>query len=114
MPIQITTTVSQVSDWTPDEKLAAIQRIMKANELRTDKMPFDTNANIRANYATILGEAASAEHLKALSEATDASGLGLVLSDDQRIRIRKAAISAVQSGKSAESVVTAMEAAAAK
>lgn len=105
--------VSQVQDWTSDEKLAVIQRIVKANELRTDKLPFDTNANIRAGYATILGEAATAEHLKALSEATDASGLGLVLSEDQRTRIRKAAISAVQSGKSAENVVVAIEAAAA-
>ncbi len=115
MPILITTTVSQVQDWTPDEKLAAIQRIVKANELRTAKLPFDTNANIRASYATILGEAAAAEHLKALSEATDASGLSLAgFSDDQKTRIRKAAIAAAQSGKSAESVVTAIEAAAAK
>lgn len=110
MSILITTTVSQVQDWTPDEKFAAIQRIVKANELRTDKLPFDTNINIKNSYQTLLGEEVLSTHLTNIDNiVADTNGLlsaGYADTDVQTVR--KAMIQKAQSGKSPASIVAAI------
>ena len=110
MPMTLTATVNGALDAT--EKLAMIQAIVKINQLRVDRLQFDTNANIKSSYETILKEALDSIHIANLAAATDQGGLELAGFDKaQRVRIDKAAIAAVQSGKSPEAVVAAIEAA---
>ena len=110
MPITLTAAVVGTLDAT--EKLAMIQAIVKINQLRVDRLPFDTNVAIKSSYETILKEALDAVHIANLASATDQSGLELAgFSEEQRKRVNKFAVTAAQSGKSPESIVAAIEAA---
>ena len=108
----ITLTAAGVGTLDATEKLAMIQAIVKINQLRVDRLPFDTNVAIKSSYETLLKEALDSIHIANLASATDQSGLELAgFTEEQRVRVRKALIAAAQSGKSPEAVVVAVEAA---
>ena len=109
MPITLTAAVVGTLDAT--EKLAMIQAIVKINQLRVDRLPFDTNVAIKSSYETLLKEALDSIHIANLASATDQSGLELAgFTEEQRKRVNKFIVNAVQTGKSPESVITAIEA----
>ena len=110
MAITVAAIVSGVLD--PNERIVAIQTIVRANKLRVQQLPFDTGPNIKTSYETLLSEGVVSAHLANTSSAVDQTGLELAgVSEDQRTRVRKFIISAVQSGKSPEAVIAAIEAA---
>lgn len=110
MAITLAANVSGTMD--ANEKLTMIQTIVRANKLRVQQLPFDSNASIKTSYEVLLTEGANSTHLANLAAAVDQSGLELAgVTYDQRTRVRKFIIAAVQSGKSPEAVVAAIEAA---
>ena len=109
MPITLTAAVVGTLDTT--EKLAMIQAIVKINQLRVDKLPTGTNVEIKASYERVLTEALNSIHQTNLA-AIDFSSLDLNgITTEQKARVAKFMLSALQSGKDPEAVVAAIESA---
>ena len=109
MPITLAANVSGVPDTT--EKVTMVQALTKINQLRVDKLPIGTNVEIKASYERILTEALNSIHQTNLA-ALDFSSLDLNgITTEQKARVAKFMLSALQSGKDPEAVVVAIESA---
>lgn len=109
MNITIAVNVSGTLD--ADDKRAMITRIADSNRLRRTPLPFDTAANIKTSYETILREGDLAEHLTNIENASTATGLQFNgFSEGDLKTIRRALADKAQSGRSIASLVTAIQA----
>lgn len=105
MTITISVNVSGPMD--QDDKRAMVTRIVEANKLRQAPLPFDTAANIKASYETILREGDVAEHLTNIENASTATGLQFNgFSESDLKTIRQVLADKAQSGKSIASLVS--------
>lgn len=109
MAITVAASVTGVLD--PNERIVAIQTIVRANKAgRVPPLPFDSNATIKTSYEALLTDAVNSTHIANLASAVDQTGLELAgFTEEQRIRVRKALIAGAQSGKGPEALVSAVE-----
>lgn len=109
MTIAISTKVTGALD--ADDKRGMISRIVEINRNRATPLPYDSGANIKASYETILTESATAEHLTNIANASTATGLQFNgFTDDDLAQIRRALADKVQAGKSIATIVEAVKA----
>ena len=107
----ITISVNVAGPLDLDDKRAMITRIVDVNRLRRTPLPFDTVANIKTSYETILREGDLAEHLTNVENASTATGLQFNgFSESDMKSIRQALADKAQGGRSIASLVSAVQA----
>jgi len=105
----ITITVNVAGTLDPDDKRAAISKIVEINRLREKPLAFGTGAEIKASYETILSEQATSIHLQNIETASTATGLEANgYTDEDMKAIRKVLADKAQSGRSIASIVSAV------
>lgn len=99
--------VSGVGTLDNDDRRAAVQAIKGYNFRKEAALPFDTAANIRASYLTVLTNHLDETHLATVGASkTQDAAIAAGITPDQQAELNGAIVDRLQAGDSFQTILT--------